>query len=85
VADDVVAELAADDPLAKAFSRALWLATLQGRHRCCYDVWADSRYHRDPRYTAQRLPGASCRPYAVVTTDPAELDAVLTHGSGDAR
>jgi hypothetical protein len=77
-----VAELAADDPLAKAFSRALWLATLQGRHRR-YDVWADPYFGRDPRYAAQRLPGASCRPYAVVTADPAELDMALTQGSGD--
>jgi hypothetical protein len=78
---DLVAVLAAGDPLAQAFSQALWLARLQRRHPC-YDVWLDQRYGRDARYVAQRRPGVSGRPYAVVTTDPAELDAALTHGGG---
>jgi hypothetical protein len=76
--------LAAGDPLAQAFSQALWLARLQRRHRC-YDVWLDQRYRRHARYVAQRKPGAPGRPYAVVSTDPAELDAALTQGSREAR
>jgi hypothetical protein len=44
-------------------------------------VWLDQRYRQVSRFTAQRRPGATCRPYAVVTTDPAELDAALAQGS----
>jgi hypothetical protein len=71
------AELAADDPLAQAFSRAMSLAALQQRHPC-YHIWAEQRHGRTARYLAQRRPGASCHPYAVITADPAGLDQVLT-------
>jgi hypothetical protein len=80
VAGSAGAELAPDDPLVLAFSRAVSLAFLQRRHPC-YDVWAELHHGRSIRYVAQRMPGMPCRPYAVVTTDPAELDAALTQRS----